>query len=178
MSSSILLTYRMCFWNIENCGFWFLGSENFHKVADLTILNTFVQVLPRSEWETHFHLSDPVDSSSTKMKLLTQIMCFWIIWSDWVKIVDFDFWGQKIITSASDKFNPMFVVCERRHHFIGNFGEEAHFIGYLREEAPFYWVNFGGVWCFYLFMSKTILEVGWGFILWSMPYLEGWPVAI
>ena len=95
-----------------------------------------------------------------------------------MKIVDFDFWGQKIFTSASDKLNPMFVVCERRHHFIGNFGEEAHFIGYLREEAPFHWVNFGGVWCFYLFMSKTILEVGWGFILWSMPYLEGWPVAI
>ena len=27
---------------------------------------------------------------------------------------------------------------------------------------------------FFLFMSKTMLEVGWSFILWSMLYLEGW----
>ena len=26
----------------------------------------------------------------------------------------------------------------------------------------------------FLFMSKTMLEVGWCFILWSMLYLEGW----
>ena len=25
-----------------------------------------------------------------------------------------------------------------------------------------------------LLMSKTMLEVGWSFILWSMLYLEGW----
>ena len=27
---------------------------------------------------------------------------------------------------------------------------------------------------FFLFMSKTVLEVGYSFILWSMLYLEGW----
>ena len=45
-----------------------------------------------------------------------------------------------------------------------------HFIGHLREEAPFYSVNLGGG--VFILMSKTILEVGWGFILWSMLYLE------
>mgnify|MGYP001792978338 CR=1 FL=1 len=56
------------------------------------------------------------------------------------------------------------VILERRPHFIG----------YLSEEAPFYWVNLGGGWWSFLFMSKTMLEVGWSFILWSMLYLEGW----
>ena len=28
---------------------------------------------------------------------------------------------------------------------------------------------------FFLFMPKTMLEVGWSVILWSMLYLEGWP---
>ena len=26
----------------------------------------------------------------------------------------------------------------------------------------------------FLFMSTTMLEVGWSFILWSMFYLDGW----
>ena len=46
----------------------------------------------------------------------------------------------------------------KRHHFIGN----------LSEEAPFYLANLGGGWGSFLFMSKTMLEVGWSFILWSM----------
>ena len=56
---------------------------------------------------------------------------------------------------------------------------------FFNEEAPFY-KQFGrgvtilsskfgrGLVKFYLFMSKTMLEVGWKFILWSMFYLEGW----
>ena len=56
------------------------------------------------------------------------------------------------------------VILERRPHFIGLF----------REEAPFYWVNLGGGWWVFLFMSKTMLEVGWSFILCYMFYLEGW----
>ena len=67
------------------------------------------------------------------------------------------------------------AIQERRHHFIGNFGEEGttllassgkrhHFIGYI-------WEKVGGT---FLFLSKTMLEVGWIFILWSMLYLEGW----
>ena len=49
-----------------------------------------------------------------------------------------------------------------------------HFICYLREEKPSYWVNLEGWLSFFLFISKTMLEVGWSFILWSMLYLEGW----
>ena len=56
------------------------------------------------------------------------------------------------------------VILERRPHFIG----------YLREEEPFYWVNLGGGWWIFLFMSKTMLEVGWSFILCPKLYLEGW----
>ena len=59
----------------------------------------------------------------------------------------------------------LLVIWERRYHFIGN----------LREEELFYWVNLGGGWwSFFLFMSKTILDFSWSFILWSMLYLEGW----
>ena len=50
-----------------------------------------------------------------------------------------------------------------------------YFIGYLSEEATFYWVNLGvGWWSFFFFMSKTMLEIGWSFILRSMLYLEDW----
>ena len=56
------------------------------------------------------------------------------------------------------------AIWERRYNFIVNFGEEA----------PFYQVNLGGGrWSFFI-CSKTMLEVGWSFILWSMLYLEGW----
>ena len=72
-----------------------------------------------------------------------------------------------------------------RHLFISNLGEEEpfywqfwrggpRFIGYLREEACFYRVYPEGGWWGFLFMSKTMLEVGWKFILWSMLFLEGW----
>ena len=50
----------------------------------------------------------------------------------------------------------------------------SHFIGYFREEEPFYCVNLGGGWWIFLFMSKTMLEVGCSCILQSMLYLEGW----
>ena len=33
-----------------------------------------MQVLPRSEWKTHFHLPDPVDSN-TKIKNQTRLTC-------------------------------------------------------------------------------------------------------
>ena len=56
------------------------------------------------------------------------------------------------------------VILERR----------AHPIGFLREEAPFYRVNLGGGTWVFLFMSKTVLEVGSSFILWSKLYLKGW----
>ena len=57
------------------------------------------------------------------------------------------------------------ILWVRRHHFIS----------YLREEEPFYWVNLGVVGgVFFLFMPKTMLEVGWNVISWSMLYLEGW----
>ena len=45
-----------------------------------------------------------------------------------------------------------------------------HFIGYFRQEKLFYWVNLGGSWWSFLFMPKTMLEVGWNVILWSMLY--------
>ena len=49
----------------------------------------------------------------------------------------------------------------RRHHFIGNFGEERpHFIGYLREEEPFYWVDLGGGW--------------WSLFIYVQNYAGGW----
>ena len=62
------------------------------------------------------------------------------------------------------------TIWERKHHFIGNFGEEAP-VYWL-----FYWLNLGGSWwsLLHYFMSKTMLEVGWRFILWSMFYLEDW----
>ena len=34
--------------------------------------------------------------------------------------------------------------------------------------------NLGGGWWSYFINVKTMLEVGWNFILWSMLYLEGW----
>ena len=71
----------------------FFWGQNFHKVVDLTVLSTFMQVLPRSEWKTHFHLSNRVDSG-TKLHLLMSRMWFWNIWSDWVKIGENYFWGQ------------------------------------------------------------------------------------
>ena len=61
-----------------------------------------------------------------------------------------------------------------------------HFIGFWREEAPFYWLlERGGtvllsksIWeevgGFFLFMSKTMLEVGWSVILCPKLYMEGW----
>ena len=58
----------------------------------------------------------------------------------------------------------LLVILERRPFFIS----------YLSEEAPFCWANLGGGWGSILFMSKTMLEVGWSFILWSMLYMEGW----
>ena len=48
-----------------------------------------------------------------------------------------------------------------------------YFIGYFRETAPFYWLNLEDVGRVFLFMTKTMLEVGCSFILWSMLYLEG-----
>ena len=57
------------------------------------------------------------------------------------------------------------VILERRNHFIGYLSEEGTILlGKFRRRL----VEF----C--LFMSKTMLEVGWSFILWSMLYLEGW----
>ena len=56
------------------------------------------------------------------------------------------------------------VILERRPYIIG----------YAREEEPFYWVNFGGGCLSFFILSKTVLEVGWSFILWSMLNLEGW----
>ena len=55
----------------------------------------------------------------------------------------------------------------------------------FREEAPVYWpFERGGtiLLCkfgrrlveFFLLKSKTMLEVGWSFILWSNVYLERW----
>ena len=61
-----------------------------------------------------------------------------------------------------------------------------HFISFWREEAPFYWLlERGGtvllsksIWeevgGFFLFMSKTMPEVGWSFILCPKLDLEGW----
>ena len=56
------------------------------------------------------------------------------------------------------------VILERRPHFID----------YLREEEPLYRVNLGAGWGIFLFMSTTMLEVGWSFILWSKFNLDGW----
>ena len=56
------------------------------------------------------------------------------------------------------------VILERRPQFLS----------YLRDEASVSWVNLGKSCWIFLFMSKTMLEVGWSFILWSMLYLEGW----
>ena len=72
----------------------------------------------------------------------------------------------------------------RRHHFFGNFRAEApfigyfraeaSFIGYLREDDPILLGKFGRrLVVFFLFMFKTMLEVGWSLILWSMLYMEG-----
>ena len=56
--------------------------------------------------------------------------------------------------------------------------ERPHFIGYLSKEAPFYLVNLRGGWWIFLFMCKTMLEVGWsgaGVSFYGpMLYLEGW----
>ena len=52
-----------------------------------------MQVIPRSEGKTHFHLSDLVDSSTKVLVLMSRIH-FWIIWRDWVKIGENFFWGQ------------------------------------------------------------------------------------
>ena len=99
----------------ENWGFWFSGWESFHKVADLTIQSTVVQVLPRSKWKTHIHVSDPVDSS-TKMKLLTRKMCFWNIWRGWVKIVDFDFRDQRTFTKL--QISPLWALLCKFYHIL------------------------------------------------------------
>ena len=56
---------------------------------------------------------------------------------------------------------------ERRKNFkdfIGDSERMPHFIVDLSEEAP-------------LFMSKTLLKVGWSFILWPFLYLEGWSLV-
>ena len=50
------------------------------------------------------------------------------------------------------------------HHFIGNVGEEV----------PVYWVNLRGDRRSFLFLSKTMLDVGWSFILWPVLHLKGW----
>ena len=61
------------------------------------------------------------------------------------------------------------------HHFIGNFGEEAPFYFLFKRGGAILLGKFGRrLLVFFLFMSKTMLEVGWSFILWSMLYLEGW----
>ena len=88
----------------------FLGS-NFHKVVDLTVLSTFMQVLPRSEWKTHFYLSDLVDSS-TKVLVLLSRFHFWIIWRDWVKIGENFFLGSKFSQSCRS---------HRSEHFYASF---------------------------------------------------------
>ena len=58
---------------------------------------------------------------------------------------------------------------------MGNFGEEALFhwlfaLGSTIVSGKFGWMLLE----FLLFMSKTMLEVGWSFILWSLLYLKGW----
>ena len=94
-------------------------------------------------------------------------------WSKWHQ------WSTEAKVLAVYCFNSLYLlewggtillaIWERRHHFIGNFGEEA----------PFYWLfERGGTILlgklgrklmeFLLFMSKTMLEVIWSFILWPM----------
>ena len=73
--------------------------------------------------------------------------------------------------------STLYAIWEWRHryHFISNFGEETPFYWLFQRGGTIFWVNFGGGWwSFFLFMSKTVLEVGYSFILWSMLYLEGW----
>ena len=54
------------------------------------------------------------------------------------KVVDCSWWGGCIlffILYLIEGGSIVFLaIWERRHHFLGNFGEEA----------PFYWVNWGG----------------------------------
>ena len=73
-------------------------------------------------------------------------------------------WSTETLGLAVFCFYLLYPFLMRRHHFIGNF----------REEVPLYWVNWGDASGPFLFMSKTMLEVGWSIILWSIFNLEGW----
>ena len=57
----------------------------------------------------------------------------------------------------------------RRHHFLAIIVRRPHFMGSLRREGT---ILFGKLRRrlveFFLFMYKTMLKVGWSFILWSM----------
>ena len=59
-------------------------------------------------------------------------------------------------------------------HFIGNFGEEAPFYWPFQGGGTILLGKFGRRMVGFLFMSETMLEVGWSFILCYMFYLEGW----
>ena len=62
-----------------------------------------------------------------------------------------------------------------RHHFIGNFEEEAPFNQLFERRGAILLGRFGRrLMEFFSLMSRTMLEVGWSFILLSMIHLEGW----
>ena len=58
----------------------------------------------------------------------------------------------------------LFVTHRGGTVFIDNLEKETPLNSYLTEEAPFD----------LFILSKTMLAVGWSFIFWSVPYLEGW----
>ena len=65
----VFRTFGVIGWKLEKI---FLGLENSHKVVDVTVLSTFVQVLIRSGWIILLHLYDPFDFSA-KMHLLPSV---------------------------------------------------------------------------------------------------------
>ena len=73
--------------------FFFFNDTATTEIYTLSLHDALpiLQVLPRSEWKTLFHLSDRVDSSTKVLALMSRIH-FWNNWSDWVKIGENFFW--------------------------------------------------------------------------------------
>ena len=58
-------------------------------------------------------------------------------------------------------------VWKRRHCFIGNFSEDTPLYWLFQREGAILLSKLERRLVVFLFMSKTMLAVGWSFILWS-----------
>ena len=86
---SISGTFGVIGWRLEKIFFGSTFSQSCRSYRS----EHFYASFSRSEWKTHFHLSDRVESG-TKLLVLMSRIHFWNIWSDWVKIGENFFRGQ------------------------------------------------------------------------------------